>query len=490
MKRNLMFMAAAVILLYSCTAVSVLASETDRDAHRDMDKELPEITQIVELRKGEELFLPDNGFVQIKDERIACTGSNGNIEALEEGETEVVVRYRIRVKSTVPKEETDSTHSDKNGKENDALDKVGEEEKDAEKGVQGIEGGKSDTESNKSDTEGGKSDTKGGKSDTEGGKPDTEEDKSDTKGDKSDTEESNPDTEEGMSDTKGGKPDTERGRSDIEVGKGKDMFNIENGKNGSEKRQKTNGQPSLHSMTEIEIPDCRCPVVTLANLKNLSSNNSRVAPCIIVQDENLDKSSVKIRLTGKRTGERNISFQKEENRDGLSLTLDPVTEDDEYILICRASDTYGNQTEQRFLFSVNQSGTSFLFDREESTYSTGFSPEITLDNTDAIQIISCAVNGEPVLYEWEEGKLRIPTECLKSGKNRITLSVRDTAGNINDMEPWDFIMPLKEDAEADTMPGPEAVKMQKENPAGIIFLLIGSVLVFWEKKMCYNGSMD
>lgn len=476
MKRNLMFMAAAVILLYSCTAVSVLASETDRDAHRDMDKELPEITQIVELRKGEELFLPDNGFVQIKDERIACTGSNGNIEALEEGETEVVVRYRIRVKSTVPKEETDSTHSDKNGKENNALDKVGEEEKDAEKGVQGIEGGKSDTESNKSDTEGGKSDTEGGKSDT--------------KGDKSDTEESNPDTEEGMSDTKGGKPDTEGGRSDTEVCKGKDMFNIENGKNGSEKEQKTNGQSSLHSMTEIEIPDCRCPVVTLTNLKNLSSNNSRVAPCIIVQDENLDKSSVKIRLTGKRTGERNISFQKEENRDGLSLTLDPVTEDDEYILICRASDTYGNQTEQRFLFSVNQSGTSFLFDREESTYSTGFSPEITLDNTDAIQIISCAVNGEPVLYEWEEGKLRIPTECLKSGKNRITLSVRDTAGNINDMEPWDFIMPLKEDAEADTMPGPEAVKMQKENPAGIIFLLIGSVLVFWEKKMCYNGSMD
>ena len=86
--------------------------------------------------------------------------------------------------------------------------------------------------------------------------------------------------------------------------------------------------------------------------------------------------------------------------------------------------------------------------------------------------------------------MRIPTECLKSGKNRITLSVRDTAGNINDMEPWDFIMPLKEDAEADAMPGPEAVKMQKENPAGIIFLLIGSVLVFWEKKMCYNGSMD
>lgn len=83
----------------------------------------------------------------------------------------------------------------------------------------------------------------------------------------------------------------------------------------------------------------------------------------------------------------------------------------------------------------------------------------------------------------------IPSECLKSGKNRITLSVQDEAGNINDMEPWDFTMPLKEDLEADSEPGPGTIKMQKENPAGIIFLLIGSVLVFWERKMCYNGNM-
>ena len=50
-------------------------------------------------------------------------------------------------------------------------------------------------------------------------------------------------------------------------------------------------------------------------------------------------------------------------------------------------------------------------------------------------------------------------------------------------------MPLKEELEADSEPGSGTVKMQKENPAGIIFLLIGSVLVFWERKMCYNGNM-
>ena len=109
---------------------------------------------------------------------------------------------------------------------------------------------------------------------------------------------------------------------------------------------------------------------------------------------------------------------------------------------------------------------------------------------DAVRIVSCSVNGEPVLYEWKEGKLRIPSKYLKNGKNRITLSVKDTAVNISDMEPWDFTMPANENAETDTEPVPEAVKMQKENPAGIIFLLIGSVLVFWERKMCYNGNIN
>ena len=34
------------------------------------DKTLPEMTQIIELQKGEALFLPGNGMVQIADERI------------------------------------------------------------------------------------------------------------------------------------------------------------------------------------------------------------------------------------------------------------------------------------------------------------------------------------------------------------------------------------------------------------------------------------
>ncbi|MFQ7549899.1 MAG: hypothetical protein ACLRMZ_05875 [Blautia marasmi] len=81
MKRRYMFMAIAGVSLYLGAAASVSASAADKEP----DETLPEITQIVELQKGEALFLPDNGIVQIEDERVACAGRNGNIEALEEG---------------------------------------------------------------------------------------------------------------------------------------------------------------------------------------------------------------------------------------------------------------------------------------------------------------------------------------------------------------------------------------------------------------------
>ena len=343
----------------------------------------------------------------------------------------MVVRYKIRVKKTDSKENTDEMKSDKNGKDTADLEKTQTGDTYTDKDAEEIQGGTADEKQN---------------------------------------------TEDGIKDME----ETENGNGHEEAGR------IETVRQPS--KEKEDDTPT--AMTEIEIPDRVYPVIALVNLKNLSSSNTQVSPCITVQDENLDKDSVKIRLTGKRTGERTISFRKEENRNCLTLTLDPVTEDDEYVLICEACDLYGNRTEQHFLFSVNQSGTSFVYDREEIAHSGGFAPEITLDNVDAVRIVSCSVNGEPVLYEWKEGKLRIPSKYLKNGKNRITLSVKDTAGNISDMEPWDFTMPANENAETDTEPVPEAVKMQKENPAGIIFLLIGSVLVFWERKMCYNGNIN
>ena len=94
MNRKRMFFIVTVIFLCLGSAVPVFASA--EEDFGNTDNTLPEMTQIVELQKGEALFLPGNGMVQIADERIACAGRNGNIEALEEGETEVVVRYKIR----------------------------------------------------------------------------------------------------------------------------------------------------------------------------------------------------------------------------------------------------------------------------------------------------------------------------------------------------------------------------------------------------------
>lgn len=303
MNRKRMFFIVTVIFLCLGSAVPVFASV--EEDFGNTHKTLPEITQIVELQKGEALFLPGNGMVQIADERIACAGRNGNIEALEEGETEVVVRYKIRVKKTDSKENTDEMKSDKNGKDTADLEKTQTGDTYTDKDAEEIQGGTADENQN---------------------------------------------TEDGIKDME----ETENGNGHEEAGR------IETVRQPS--KEKEDDTPT--AMTEIEIPDRVYPVIALVNLKNLSSSNTQVSPCITVQDENLDKDSVKIRLTGKRTGERTISFRKEENRNCLTLTLDPVTDDDEYVLICEACDLYGNRTEQHFLFSVNQSGTSFVYDRE------------------------------------------------------------------------------------------------------------------------------
>lgn len=295
MKRRYMFMAVAGVFLYLGAAASVSASAADKEP----DETLPEITQIVELQKGEALFLPDNGIVQIEDERVACAGRNGNIEALEEGETEVVVRYKIRVKKTAEKADVDTKDPDDTGREDGTAEKPKETENNPDK-------------------------------DTEGGTIDPEKDIVNDMGQADDIKNGH-NTEEAI--------DAEQ--------KSQTNINADNRIDADAKVSPEEKAKVPPPMTEIKIPDCSYPVITLANLKNLSSNNSQVSPCITVQDENLDKSSVKIRLTGKRTGERTISIQREDKGGKLSFTLDPVAEDDEYVLLCEASDQYGNRTVQR-----------------------------------------------------------------------------------------------------------------------------------------------
>ena len=59
------------------------------------------------------------------------------------------------------------------------------------------------------------------------------------------------------------------------------------------------------------------------------------------------------------------------------------------------------------------------------------------------------------------------------------------------MEPWDFYVEPEQGDHVSEEKGveekeEEMIQKQQGSPMGIIFLIIGSIAVFWEKKMCYN----
>ena len=171
MNRKRMFFIVTVIFLCLGSAVPVFASA--EEDFGNTDNTLPEMTQIVELQKGEALFFPGNGMVQIADERIACAGRNGNIEALEEGETEVVVRYKIRVKKTDSKENTDEMKSDKNGKDTADLEKTQTGDTYTDKDAEEIQGGTADENQNTEDGIKDMEETENGNGHEEAGRTET-----------------------------------------------------------------------------------------------------------------------------------------------------------------------------------------------------------------------------------------------------------------------------------------------------------------------------
>ena len=54
---------------------------------------------VIELEKGEEFSMPAHGAIEIADETILQLKEDGSLQALEEGETEVVLRWTVKVKN-------------------------------------------------------------------------------------------------------------------------------------------------------------------------------------------------------------------------------------------------------------------------------------------------------------------------------------------------------------------------------------------------------
>lgn len=181
--------------------------------------------------------------------------------------------------------------------------------------------------------------------------------------------------------------------------------------------------------------------VVLPNIRQLSANSGKVKPFIIVENPSSDSNSLEMILESKSRGilPQQVNIQKIDGK--VHYTLPEIEEDDQYILRIKSLDS-DDTYEETLVFSVNQSGTHFLYDKKKADVylKEGFAPCIRLINIDTTEVVSCLVNGREVNYLKENDQIRISEGCLKEGKNQIIVAVRDQAGNISLMEPWEFII--------------------------------------------------
>ncbi|MCQ4672574.1 hypothetical protein NE689_14710 [Lactonifactor longoviformis] len=273
----------------------------------------------------------------------------------------------------------------------------------------------------------------------------------------------------------------------IENNDAEEPVNEEDEKSEPEVPEKEEVEEELHSIGRpYEVQDSSCPVLTMKNLEDLSSNACAVAPEVAIEDDHLDTGFLRIHLQGKRQGTLTPVFARKEGERQMTLSFAPITEDDEYTLRLEAKDLFGNCTEKTWMFTVNQNGTRFYYngEGEKVTYSKEFVPRIQWENPDEIQVVSCTVNGKEVRCTIKEGEIYVDREALETGKNRIILVVRDGAGNLTKMEPWEFMIE-EEEEEPDSgieVQEPLEQESQKAFPWEGVFLISGSSLMLAEHR--------
>lgn len=211
--------------------------------------------------------------------------------------------------------------------------------------------------------------------------------------------------------------------------------------------------------------------VFFKNIRNLSSNPKQVKPEVIIENPILDDEQLEIILESKSQGVIPKSVQVHKENGKVRYSIPDIDKDDQYILKLKNKRT-DSPYEEAVAFSVNRRGTTFTYDQEKANVKLdqSFSPVIHLQNVDATQVITCMVNGKECSYEEKGDELLISEDNLKYGKNQIIVAVKDQAGNISVMSPWEFMISSekKQDKKAEIHQG---VKENQNIVESLTFLL-------------------
>lgn len=217
------------------------------------------------------------------------------------------------------------------------------------------------------------------------------------------------------------------------------------------------------------------PLITLNNIPKVSSNRRSVIPQLTIAG-NVSGDDVKIRVLDGNGKEIHTNSKLKQGKGGLQCLFSEIKEDGFYNISVKGVDDIGQATESKFAFTVNKSGTTFRYDkkRKDVRLERVFSPQIQMENLDTIMVLSCMINGKEVSYSIQSNTLSIDRSAVKLGNNKITLEVKDAAGNLSSMEPWEFYIVKTEQTDS-IVSNQKVVNKSNGFWIGIIFKLFGLV---------------
>lgn len=198
------------------------------------------------------------------------------------------------------------------------------------------------------------------------------------------------------------------------------------------------------------IIDTVKPEVVISGVENTSANAKDIVIVVDAKDSYLADISYKLISNNK---EVKVEVVKSENIEGGKReTLSAITEDGIYHFTYTVIDKAGNTTTDEYIFSVNKNGAAFEtveddgIDKNTGYAKEDYKPVIKIMDVDTITILSVTINGneqtagEDYEYDSATGTLRFLNAINDDGKYSVTVDVKDAAGNVSFMEPYEFIV--------------------------------------------------
>lgn len=220
------------------------------------------------------------------------------------------------------------------------------------------------------------------------------------------------------------------------------------------------GNPEKQELKDDFYIDKTAPVLEFNEIEDKSANNGKVAPVVIWSDTNYG-SQAEIRLKGSNRGKAELIGNYKESENGSSFLFDDFEYiqdwDDIYTLSASITDLAGNETSKEIIFSVNRFGSVYVMEKEARNIGGTYIQKeqdimLTETNVDSLPEESVRVkvshNGNTQDLKrgsdytidreggdgsWTRYRYKIPAEKFREeGQYIVTVSSRDTAGNINE----------------------------------------------------------